>query len=47
MRSKVARDASRKGHVFVNCPFDDDYVPCFEALLFAITVCGYRVILPP
>lgn len=31
------------GDVFVNCPFDDDYLPCFEALLFAIAVCGYRV----
>lgn len=31
------------GDVFVNCPFDDDYVPCFEALLFAITIAGYRV----
>lgn len=29
--------------MFINCPFDDDYLPCFEALLFAITVCGYRV----
>ena len=29
--------------VFVNCPFDDDYLTCFEALLFAITICGYRV----
>ena len=29
--------------MFVNCPFDDDYLPCFEALLFSITICGYRV----
>jgi hypothetical protein len=33
---------SVNGNVFVNCPFDDDYLPCFEALLFAITICGYR-----
>lgn len=31
------------GQVFINCPFDDDYLPCFEALLFAITLAGYRV----
>lgn len=30
-------------NVFVNCPFDDDYKPLFEALIFAITACGYRV----
>ncbi len=34
---------SPNGDVFVNCPFDDTYLPCFEALLFAITVSGYRV----
>ena len=28
--------------VFINCPFDDEYQPCFEALLFAITISGYR-----
>ena len=31
------------GDVFINCPFDDTYLPCFEALLFAITISGYRV----
>lgn len=31
------------GDVFINCPFDDAYLPCFEALLFAITLSGYRV----
>lgn len=31
------------GDVFVNCPFDDEYRPCFEALLFAIAISGYRV----
>lgn len=28
--------------VFVNCPFDDDYKPLFEALLFTIASSGYR-----
>lgn len=35
--------AGSNSNVFINCPFDDEYLPCFEALLFAITVSGYRV----
>ncbi|HYR28925.1 MAG TPA: hypothetical protein VEU30_10695 [Thermoanaerobaculia bacterium] len=27
--------------VFVNCPFDDDYRPMFEAIVFAIHDCGF------
>lgn len=30
-------------NVFINCPFDDNYRPCFEALIFTITASGYRV----
>ena len=29
--------------VFVNVPFDETYAPLFEALVFAVTACGYRV----
>lgn len=29
-------------NVFVNVPFDDAYEPLFEALIFAISACGYR-----
>jgi hypothetical protein len=29
--------------VFINCPFDNDYKPCFEALIFTIMASGYRV----
>jgi len=28
-------------NVFINCPFDKDFAPCFEALVFTITACGY------
>jgi hypothetical protein len=28
--------------VFVNCPFDRQYKPLFEAILFAIVDCGFR-----
>jgi hypothetical protein len=36
----VARDAR---NVFVNVPFDEAYAPLFDALVFAIMACGYRV----
>jgi hypothetical protein len=29
-------------NVFVNVPFDDDYAPLFDALIFTIYACGYR-----
>jgi hypothetical protein len=29
--------------VFINCPFDRDYGPCFEALVFTIMASGYKV----
>lgn len=28
--------------VFVNCPFDDEYVPMLDAIIFAIYDCGFR-----
>lgn len=31
----------RSLNVFVNCPFDNDYKPCFEALIFTVFVSGY------
>ena len=33
----------RSPNVFVNVPFDDKYEPLFEALVFTISACGYRV----
>lgn len=29
--------------VFVNCPFDEDYQPLMEAILFSVTFCGYEL----
>ena len=29
--------------VFVNCPFDPDYEPLLDAILFAVEDCGFRV----
>ena len=28
--------------VFINCPFDAAYAPIFDALIFAVTGCGFR-----
>jgi hypothetical protein len=33
--------ASTPDDVFINCPFDADYLPTFEAILFAIHACGF------
>jgi hypothetical protein len=33
----------RSANVFINCPFDEDYKNCFEALIFTIAACGYQV----
>ena len=27
--------------VFINCPFDDEYRPLFQALMFAVARCGF------
>jgi hypothetical protein len=29
-------------NVFINCPFDRDYTPIFEALIFTVFDCGFR-----
>jgi hypothetical protein len=29
-------------HVFINCPFDADYTSLFEAIVFAVSDCGFR-----
>ena len=28
-------------NVFINCPFDSDYTPLFEAMVFTVQDCGY------
>lgn len=29
-------------NVFINCPFDSEYTPLFEAIVFAVADCGFR-----
>jgi hypothetical protein len=31
-------------NVFINCPFDDEYTPIFEAIVFTIQACGFRTV---
>lgn len=35
--------ANYSNDVFINCPFDTEYQPLFQALFFAIVDCGFRV----
>ena len=37
----MAEPSSPDG-VFINCPFDKDYSATFDALIFAVFVCGFR-----
>jgi hypothetical protein len=41
--AKQPRSVSLNASVFINCPFDDAYRPCFEAILFTVTMAGYQV----
>ena len=34
---------SRTSSVFINCPFDDEFAPGFQALIFAVIRCGFQV----
>lgn len=35
-------EASSPNDVFINCPFDADYAPTFQALIFGTVACGFR-----
>ncbi len=37
----MARNEYAQG-VFINCPFDAEYKPLFEAIVFAVLACGFR-----
>jgi len=37
----MARNEYAQG-VFINCPFDSEYKPLFEAIAFAVLACGFR-----
>jgi hypothetical protein len=34
-------DSDYEKNVFINCPFDDEYTPIFEAIVFTIQACGF------
>ncbi len=29
-------------NVFINCPFDDEYLPLFRAITFTVSLCGFQ-----
>jgi len=29
------------GAVFINCPYDDDFAPLFDAIIFSVACCGF------
>jgi len=33
--------STRPASVFINCPFDNEYLPLFDAIVFAVTCCGF------
>lgn len=37
----LARTSNRDISVFINCPFDGDYEPLFDALIFSAVCCGF------
>jgi hypothetical protein len=39
--SRAIKSAAATSFVFLNCPFDDQYKPLFEALVFTIHACGF------
>ncbi|EAQ30603.1 hypothetical protein NAP1_07485 [Erythrobacter sp. NAP1] len=34
-------ETSSSRQVFINCPFDDDYLPMFRAIVFSVMACGF------
>ena len=41
--TKRGRPRDYANHVFINCPFDENYEPIFDALIFAVFDCGFVV----
>jgi len=42
IKSRSHRRPSPKISIFINCPFDDDYKPLFQAVVFAVIDCGFH-----
>lgn len=40
--AKAAALVSDPQHVFINCPFDTEYQPLFDAIVFAVHDCGFQ-----
>lgn len=42
MRSLPSAESDFNQCVFINCPFDDDYLPLLRVLIFTVIQCGFR-----
>jgi hypothetical protein len=40
--SHPTRRASGRNSVFINCPFDAEYLPIFRSIVFTVAACGFR-----
>jgi hypothetical protein len=38
----AAREQTSADDVFINCPFDPEYAPTFQALIFTVYACSFR-----
>lgn len=34
-------DANYNKNVFINCPYDSEYIPMKQAIIFAVSICGF------
>ena len=41
MVARTGLAAKDRRSVFINCPFDDEYLPIFRAIVFTVSACGY------
>ena len=40
---KHPEDGIYERQIFINCPFDDEYIPLFRVIVFIVQACGYEV----
>lgn len=38
------KTSAYRSNVFINCPFDTEFDPIFEAIVFTVFVCGFRAV---
>ena len=38
----TSRKTPYRDSLFINCPFDEEYLPIFRAIVFTVAACGFR-----